>query len=805
MKIKIYIYLLIINILLVFSNLKADTIFFDSKNIKIENEGNLIFAKKGIAKIPDEKITIEGNESIYNKLISELTVIGEVEFIDNLNDVNIKSEKAIYNKLNNVIFTVGSTLIKIEDKYEIKSQNVVFDRNSMKISSKLDTTAFDNKKNIYNFNEGFLFDTIKEIISSKTSKIIDSEDNNYYFKQSKINLATREIVGKEVRIDFENSFFGDKNNDPLLKGRSTTSNDEKTTIKKAVFSTCNIENKNCRGWELQSDEFTHDKIEKLFEYRDSWLKLFNQKVFFLPYFNHPDPSVKRRSGFLTPVYSSSTNLGKALNIPYFKVLSDKKDMTFNPRIYDDGDFILQSEYRQKFENSNLIADFSFNNDENNTNTHALVNMNGDMSEKTNYSIQFQNVTNDNYLKIHDFRGIQDTNSQVTTIDTSTLTSSLNLETEIDNNTDFKTSMIIYEDLTVSDDNDKYQYIFPDFTFFKTINLEDSYDGSFTFKSSGYQKHYNTNVYEAQLNNDFDFNSFDYFTTNGILSNYNLLLKNYNTYSENSTNFEENSDHELFGTLSLNSQLPMQKEFSNSTNYLKPRIQIKFSPTNGRDISSDSVRLNYGNIFSNNRIGRNDMVEEGKSLTIGLEFEKQNLENEKLVGFNIGNVFKDKKNSSMPSKAKLDQTRSDIVGNFFYKYENMVKLNYDFSYDRDLNFSNYDSISAEFGTEYLTTTFNYVTDNHEFGDSETITNNTIVNFNKEHSLQFDTTKDLKEDFTQYYKLAYEYKTDCLSASFQYQKRFFSDGTLVPDESLKFLIRFIPFAEVRGSADTLVNNY
>jgi len=805
MKIKIYIYFLIINIFFLISNLKAETIFFDSENIKIENEGNLIFATNGTAKIPSENIIIKGKKSIYNKLISELTITGEVEFFDNLNNVYIESEKAIYNQLNNTIYTVGKTFIKIEDKYEIKSKNVFFNRDSMEITSKLDTTAFDNKKNIYNFKEGFLFETTKEIITSKKSKIIDSEKNNYYFEESKINLKINEIVGKEVRIDFENSFFGDENNDPLLKGRSTISNDQETTIKKTVFSTCNIENKKCRGWELQSDEFSHDKLEKIFEYRDSWLKVFDQRVFFIPYFNHPDPSVKRRSGFLTPVYSSSTNLGKALNIPYFKVFSDTEDMTFNPRIYDDGDFILQSEYRQKFEDSNLIADFSFNNDEDNTNTHTLINMNGDINEKTNYSIQFQNVTNDNYLKIHDFRGIQDTNSQVTTIDTSTLTSSLNLETEIDNNTEFKTSMIVYEDLTVSNDNDKYQYIFPDFTFFKTIDLDDSYDGSFTFKSNGYQKHYNTNVHEVQLNNDFDFTSFDYFTTSGILSNYNLLLKNYNTYSDNSTNFEKNSDHELFGTLSINSELPLQKEFSNTTNYLKPRIQFKLSPTNGRDISSDSVRLNYGNLFSTNRIGRNDMVEEGKSLTIGLEFEKQDLQNEKIVGLNIGNVFKDKKNSSMPSRSKLDQTRSDIVGNIFYKYENLIKFNYDFSYDRDLNFSNYDSISTEFGTDKVTTIFNYVTDNHEFGDSETITNNTIVNFNKEHSLQFDTTKDLKEDFTQFYKLIYEYKTDCLSASFEYQKRFFSDGTLVPDESLKFLIRFIPFAEVRGSADTLVNNY
>ena len=72
------------------------------------------------------------------------------------------------------------------------------------------------------------------------------------------------------------------------------------------------------------------------------------------------------------------------------------------------------------------------------------------------------------------------------------------------------------------------------------------------------------------------------------------------------------------------------------------MQFNFSPTNGRDLSSDSVRLNYENIFSNSRIGRTDMVEEGKSLTLGLEFEKQDFENEKIFGFNIGNVIKDEK-------------------------------------------------------------------------------------------------------------------------------------------------------------------
>ena len=48
------------------------------------------------------------------------------------------------------------------------------------------------------------------------------------------------------------------------------------------------------------------------------------------------------------------------------------------------------------------------------------------------------------------------------------------------------------------------------------------------------------------------------------------------------------------------------------------------------------------------------------------YQKQNFNNEKILGINLGNVLKDKRNESLPSKTKLDQTRSDIVGNLFYK-------------------------------------------------------------------------------------------------------------------------------------------
>ena len=277
--------------------------------------------------------------------------------------------------------------------------------------------------------------------------------------------------------------------------------------------------------------------------------------------------------------------------------------------------------------------------------------------------------------------------------------------------------------------------------------------------------------------------------------------NYNTYSENSNVYEKNNDHEIFGIFLFNSEYPLKKKLENSNNYLKPLVQLRHSPTNGKNISTNDKQIGFDNIFSINRIGRSDMVEKGNSLTLGLEFEKQNLSNEKILGFNLANSLKDKKNNSLPKKTKLNQTRTDIVGNFFYKYNNMINLNYDFSYDRDLHYSNYDSISTEIYLDKLFTSFDYSTENHDFGDSETISNNTRYEFTDEHAINFNTTKNLKDDFTQFYKFSYKYETDCLLASFNYEKKFFRNGNLVPDESLFFLIRFIPFTEIVGSANTI----
>ena len=82
-----------------------------------------------------------------------------------------------------------------------------------------------------------ILDTIKEIVTSKELILTDKDLNNYFFENSKINLKINEIIAKDIVVDFEDSFFGNENNNPLLKGKGVTSNDKNTQIYKSVFST----------------------------------------------------------------------------------------------------------------------------------------------------------------------------------------------------------------------------------------------------------------------------------------------------------------------------------------------------------------------------------------------------------------------------------------------------------------------------------------------------------------------------------------------------------------------------------------
>ena len=56
----------------------------------------------------------------------------------------------------------------------------------------------------------------------------------------------------------------------------------------------------------------------------------------------------------------------------------------------------------------------------------------------------------------------------------------------------------------------------------------------------------------------------------------------------------------------------------------------------------------------------------------------------------------------------------------------------------------------------------------------------------------TNKEI--DLTEFYNLVYQYENDCLKAALEYNKAFYTDGDLKPEEELFFSITIIPFTKL-----------
>ncbi len=781
-----------------FNNSFSEQIEFKSEKINVTNDGNTIIAFKSSTFIPDKNILVVSDKVKYNKKKKFLIFSDNVYLHDKFNNLIIKSNLIEYDEISNIISSYGNTQIDLDNNYKIDSKDIFYNKLTHKIYGKNDTFIYDIEGNIFKLRDIFNIDIKKKLINSKSSIVIDKNENKYFFEDSMIDLKDNRIAGREIKVNFNKTYFGNEKNDPILKGKSSYSDDKELKIYKTVFSTCNINNKKCRGWELSADEFKHDKEKKLFEYKKSWLKLFDYKLFYLPYFNHPDPSVKRKSGFLAPSYSSSDSLGTAINIPYFKVLNYDKDITFKPRIYADKSFLLQNEYRQALQSSKVNSDFSFLIGSAGTKGHLFYNQVGDINGNTNFELNLQDVKGDNYLKTHK---LINTSSLISS--DSLLVSNLDINWILKDSS-LSTTFKIYEDLS-RNYHDRYQYIFPNFNFIKNIEIPDSYNGNFNFNSYGFNKLYDTNVSETVLTNDFLFSSNEYISKTGLSSNYDILIKNSNNYSKNSTNYNENLNYNLFGIVKLDTSFPMQKRMKDFTHFLKPILSLRYSPNGNNDLSSKDVLLSYNSVFDINRIGSNSQVEGGESFSIGLEFMRNNNDGKNILDFKVANVIKADEDLNMPSKSKLNNKRSDIVGNLNYNLTDNVKLGYFFSYDKDLKYSNIDQLGLDVSVNNFFTNFSYYSEHNDLIDVESAKNKSKFFVNEENALSFEISKDLIDSFTEYYNLTYSHETDCISLNLNFNKSFYRDGSLEPSKSLSFLIKIIPFTEIGvQNIGTLVGN-
>ena len=780
------------------SNAYADLFKFETSELKLLDNGNIINAENGKATSSDEDITINAEKFIYQNKTQILKAYNGVALIKS-DDIKIKFDYIEVDQKNNNISTKNFTeIIDLKRNLSLETSNINYNRKVKIIESKNKSILKDTNNNFLDMMY-FYYEIDKNILKVKDLVFKDKENNISNIKLAFINTKTNKLLGKDIKIDLDNKSFN-KDNDPRLLGKKLVYDNENeiSEISKGIFTVCKKSDK-CPPWQISAEEIKHDKKKKVINYKNALLKIYDMPVFYFPKFFHPDPTVKRKSGFLVPSIQSSSTSGTYLHLPYYHVVADNKDFTISPRIFAENKFLLQTEYRQVNFKSDTIIDLSlFNEEDKDSKNHFFFNFNQDLVfdyfESSKLKIKLERTSNDTYLRANKIKSKIVKNENV-------LENSLNLNLfseDLSIETDFK----VYEDLN-KNKNDRYEFILPKIFISKKIKNKTNLNGNFLFESNNLIKNYQTNIFEKINTNDLIFKSNPNIYKNAFYNNYEFILRNTNSDSEKSKKYKNNENYYLSGMFQYNSSLPLIKEDKNFQNILTPRISLRISPDHTKnETEEDSRRIDINNIYGLKRLQSTDedTLEGGASITIGKEYSRINKEtsNENLA-IKLANNIRLNENKDFPTHNQMGLKNSNLFGEVQYNPNKFLSTKYNFSLKNDLDNFAYENLEANLNIFNFTTSFEYLNENEIVNKKSYFLTELKYKFDDSKSINFSKRENNEKDLTEYYKLIYEYKNDCLSASVEYNKNFYDDRDIKPEENIFLKLNIMPFGQIARTPD------
>ncbi len=429
----------------------------------------------------------------------------------------------------------------------------------------------------------------------------------------------------------------------------------------AVYTTCNL----CKTdptkpplWQLRAYSATQDLANKRIEYQDAILDMFGVPVFYLPYFSHADPSVRRASGFLVPGFGYSKHIGYFVDAPYYWAIDDQQDVTITPEFTSGSGGQLSADYRRRFNEGIIRADGGVAIDQGKPQGYIFARGSFDYDDTYRYGFNLNRASSTDYLR--DFK-VQNYSS--------VLTSSAYIEgfgvgayTKLD--------AIAYQGLATTINQSKLPYVLPRYQY-SFFGEPDALGGRFSFSTEDFnvlrESGTNTQRLESTLDWQRPFQG-------AFGERYNLRLHD-DTAGYTATSLDQQPTYGTVSStetarsqpsVSLDARWPfMRSTESSGTQVIEPIVQVIEAPNAGsflrRNIpNEDSLDFEFtdANLFSINRFPGVDRFEGGLRANAGLHLSWT------VGGTNIdtlvGQSYREHLDKSLPPLSGLNHHVSDIV-------------------------------------------------------------------------------------------------------------------------------------------------
>ncbi len=201
------------------------------------------------------------------------------------------------------------------------------------------------------FYNGTVLEADRVIYDQKTKRLHAEGNVRLTDVDGKVTTAAMLDLSDDYRDGFVDSLRVDTADQTRMAAtRADRTQGNFTVFESGVYTACAAckdDPKKPPLWQIKAARIIHDQGEKLLYFENARIEFFGVPLAYIPYFYAPDPTVKRKTGFLIPWVMTSTNTGYGVEIPYYWTIAPDYDATFMPRFMTKQGVLLQGEFRQR--------------------------------------------------------------------------------------------------------------------------------------------------------------------------------------------------------------------------------------------------------------------------------------------------------------------------------------------------------------------------------------------------------------------------------------------------------------------------
>lgn len=586
-----------------------------------------------------------------------------------------------------------------------ETTEIHFSANEMENNNEQQTITVKGNVNIIRDNLTLVADKViynqkEDVVTAVGNVILVENDGNVVFSDY-LELTDQMTSGEMTNIKI---IMQDKTRISAQKARKMTNNNK--VMEQVVYSPCDV----CRNtdplWQLKARKVKHDASNQNINYNDAFLEIKGVPVFYTPYFSHPDPTVKRRSGFLTPSFGSNSYLGATLQPKYFWAVSDNEDLTYMPIITTDQGLVQNAVYRKYFYRGDINAEGTY-----------LKETDGDKRNRGSLFLKGRYELNDFWVSDLDVNYTSDRtylkDLSLPGDDNSWLTSSLKFQ-GFDNRNYASIEGYSYQLISNSLKEVDKPYVVPylDYENYGKIGDFGAYNKTKINMASVYREEENSAQRATMIN------SWNLPYTSPFGEKYRLVaslksdIYNVDNYTDEQGNKFDGGVGRMFPQLGAEWRLPFIRATDTSRQILEPVVVAVLAPNGGNKASkipnddSEDVELDDTNILDLDRYAGYDRNDTGSRVSYGLNWSAYGNRTGRTSAF-FAQSYNFSKNESFARNDQQTDYFSDYVGRINAAPSKYFDLDYRFKLDKnDLDFK-YSELSSSVGPQLLRAYVSYI--------------------------------------------------------------------------------------------------